>query len=163
MPPKESELYSPLQVHITPHPPKSSTIYAPPTPPTPTYLPSAHDVQSPTPHPFLPSASPFHHPHPSEVPTHVFIPPSAGPSPSPHPNHNHIPSAQEFHDPAYNKKPHNTWFYGPPAHLRAHIQNIDLVPSYNRALSPSEALRLDELREQHAAQHRHQNSYHHRL
>ena len=32
--------------------------------------------------------------------------------------------------------------------LRAHIQNIDLIPLHDRALSPSEALRLDEERDE---------------
>lgn len=149
LPPKENEFYRPLQVHITPHPPKSSSIYVQSTPaPTPTYLPSAPEVQSLNPY------GPQYNNHPTE---HVFIPPSG--SPPNHHNHNHIPSAQEYHDPAYKKPVHNTWYYGPQQSLRAHIQNIDLVPSHHRALSPSDALRLDELREQHA-QHRQQNNHH---
>lgn len=39
--------------------------------------------------------------------------------------------------------------------FRAHIQSIDLVPAHERALSPSEALRIDEERDAHHNQHSH--------
>jgi hypothetical protein len=53
------------------------------------------------------------------------------------------------------KNTSNGWFYGVPpgSAVRAHIQNIDLVPSHDRALSPSEALQRDEERD--ARHHRH--------
>lgn len=118
----------PVQIHITPPPATSTNFY--PTP-TPTYLPTAESHQS--------------HPYASPTPEHY----------DPHQYHRQHHQAPVE---AVIKNTSNGWFYGVPpgSSLRAHIQNIDLVPTHDRALSPSEALRRDEERD--ALHHRH----HHR-
>lgn len=181
LPPKVEEFYHPLHVHITPHPPpRISSGYVPSTTPIPTYLPSAEASQAP--HPFIPPvsgpANPFHqvidlHHHHHHDHPQAFVQPTIAPSHHPPPTqipeyHHHdnpnIPPSSYHEHP---KRPINTWFYGPQPSLRAHIQNIDLVPSHRRALSPSDALRLDELREQHSQHHQAPPSspayHHHRL
>jgi Insect cuticle protein len=143
LPPKEDNFYTkqyippshptpsgPVHIHITPPPQPPSIYYAPPSP-TPTYLPTAESHQ---PHPYAPS----------------------GPEHYPEQNYHHQHQAPVD---AVIKNTSNGWFYGVPpgSSLRAHIQNIDLVPTHDRALSPSEALRRDEERD--ARQHR---NHHHR-
>lgn len=170
LPPKEEENFfnppSPTQasvIHITPAAPQ---LFSPTTfRPTPTYLPTA-EAQSPYSHnnyQHPPHPHPTHSPIQDYGPTHNSIQ-AFGPAQSPvqafGPTHGPVqafgptqhPPPPEYYSPvAVIKNTSNGWFYGipPGSALRAHIQNIDLVPSHDRALSPSEALRLDEERDAH--------------
>lgn len=85
------------------------------------------------------------------TPTPTYLPTSNGENSPPHQH----PNQHEYPE---NPNTYDGWFYSQrdskKSGLRAHIQNIDLVPLHDRALSPSEALRLDEERD---AQH-HRNS-----
>lgn len=152
LPPKEEENF-----YISPSPTPSNVIHITPSPqlfspstfrPTPTYLPTA-EAQSPysqnnyqhPQHPY-PTHSPIQVPGPTHGPIQAFGP--TGPA-------QHPPPPEYYSPAAVIKNTSNGWFYGipPGSPLRAHIQNIDLVPSHDRALSPSEALRLDEERDAH--------------
>lgn len=106
------------QIHISP-PPPSPTVFRP----TPTYLPTAEGHSHPQ--------SPHHYVHSTQSPAGNFQ----------NPNHHPVE--------AVIKNTSNGWFYGipPGSAVRAHIQNIDLVPTHDRALSPSEALQRDEERD----------------
>lgn len=160
LPPKEDTFYSqqyipptpsgPAQLHLTPNPhadhgvvhitpaPYPTRISPSPTPtvfyPTPTYLPTAEGPsQSQSPRPFsLPTPDPGNYHQPSHYPDAII------------------------------KNTSNGWFYGVPpgSSVRAHIQNIDLVPTHDRALSPGEALQRDEERD--ARHHQHHHHRHHR-
>lgn len=113
-------------IHITPSYPPPALFY-----PAPTYLPTAEE-QSPR---------PFSSPG-------IPGPPYQAPG-IPGPPYQVHPTANRYPVDAVIKNTSNGWFYGipPGAAVRAHIQNIDLVPNHDRALSPSEALRLDEERD----------------
>ncbi|CRK95811.1 CLUMA_CG009263, isoform A [Clunio marinus] len=140
LPPKEEPSFAPhyasppsgpLQVVITPAPPLHQS--ASPTPAV-LYPPTPTYLptaeEGPRPHPYVPPVLEHYHPHPEA--TNALI-----------------------------QNTSNGWFYGipPGAAVRAHIQNIDLIPTHNRALSPSEALRLDEEREASRHYRSHQNSH----
>lgn len=116
---------------------------------------------------FGPTHSPVQAFGPTHAPAHAFGPthgpvqafgPTQGPLQAYGPTHAPVqafgptqhPPPPEYYSPVI-KNTSNGWFYGVPpgSALRAHIQNIDLVPTHDRALSPSEALRLDEERDAH--------------
>ncbi|CAO1313158.1 unnamed protein product [Diamesa hyperborea] len=77
------------------------------------------------------------------------------------------PPASEYYNPPTGqsgtqiKNTGPDWYHGiPPGGVfRAHIQSIDLVPAHERALSPSEALRIDEERDAQQNQHSHSHSH----
>jgi hypothetical protein len=167
LPPKEEPYYTkayipptptiPQEIHITPaahtyiptHPP-------PPQPPT-LSVPPSIVYQTPLYHPSQPSPSQYPYlptnPSPSQYPYLPTLPTIAA-------NYHTIPPQSAVGDaPVRNNA---GWFYGiaPGAGKRAHIQNIDLVPINERALSPSEALRRDEERE---AYHRQSHQQQHPL
>lgn len=124
LPPREGEYY-----HSHHHGPTQSA-------PVIHITPSAPGNYQPRPT-YLPTADP-HLPQPFARPTSSYLPEN----PHSPPPHNSYPDA-------IIRNTSNGWFYGVPpgSALRAHIQNIDLVPTHDRALSPSEALRLDEERD----------------
>lgn len=111
--------------------------------PHPSPSPYPHPSPSPYPHP---SSNSYHHPSPSPYPH-----PSPSPYPHPSPSSYPHPSPSPYPGDGVVKNTSTGWFYGipPGSALRAHIQNIDLVPTHDRALSPSEALQLDEERDAH--------------
>lgn len=158
LPPKEDIYYTkqyvpptppiPSEVHITPH--AYYPTHAPP-PPQPTLsIPPSIVYQTPT---YLPTPSPSPYSYIPTVPTIAS-------------NYQPIPPQSAVGDaPVRNNA---QWFYGIAAGAakRAHIQNIDLVPYNERALSPSEALRRDEEREKyqrHQQLQQHQHHYQHPL
>lgn len=168
LPPKEEPYYTktyipptptiPQEVHITP----AAHTYIPthpPPPPQPTLsVPPSIVYQTPSYYPTNPSPSPYPYfptnPSPSQYSYVPTVPTIAA-------NYQTIPPQSAVGDaPVRNNA---GWFYGiaPGAGKRAHIQNIDLVPVHDRALSPSEALRRDEEREAFHRQSQHQQQQQH--
>ncbi len=138
VPPKEEDLlFTKKYVPPTPAVPQEVHI----TPAAHTYIPT----QSPTPPTLsIPPPSIVYQPPPffaANPPPEPYIPSTISPHYRPIPAQSDVGSA-----PVRNNA---GWFYGiaPGAGKRAHIQNIDLVPFNERALSPSEALRRDEEQE----------------
>lgn len=150
--------HHPTHVQITPSQPPP-LFY-----PAPTYLPTAEE-QSPRPFssPAAIQGPPYPvHPTANRYPIDINRFPVGANGYQVDPNHYQVDPNRYPADPnrypvdAVIKNTSNGWFYGipPGAAVRAHIQNIDLVPTHDRALSPSEALRLDEERDAH-----HRNSH----
>lgn len=169
---------NPHIIHITPPSVTATPFYPTPTYLPTAASPFSHPYPQPSPafnqHPNQHHQNPNHypqhqehqqfpHPSPSPYPGERVEPqqfPHPYPSPSPYPGdgvehqrfpHPH-PSPSPYPGDGVVKNTSSGWFYGipPGSALRAHIQNIDLVPTHDRALSPSEALQLDEERD---AQH----------
>lgn len=168
LPPKEEAYFTkqyipptptiPTEVHITPALHTYLPTHSPPLPPPTLSIPPSLVYQTPNYLPTNPSPSPSYLPtSPSQSP-YSYIPTV----PTIAANYQTIPPQSIVGDaPVRNNA---QWFYGlaPGAGKRAHIQNIDLVPYHERALSPSEALRRDEEREAyHRHQRHHQQPHHH--
>lgn len=144
LPPKEDPYYTkqyipptqsiPQEIHITPASHNYIPTHVPPPPPPTLSIPPSIIYQTPHYIPTHPPPSPYPHSYIPTVPTIAA-------------NYHTIPPQSVVGDaPVRNNA---QWFYGiaPGSSKRAHIQNIDLVPYNERALSPSEALRRDEERE----------------
>lgn len=161
LPPKDDNLQfgppagtpsGPPQIHITPSP----TTFHPS--PAPTFHPGSPQTFHPSvASTFHPSPTPTFHPGPTYLPTADANSPPFPPSAPVVNYHHHQIIPQRYPVDAVIKNTSNGWFYGipPGSAVRAHIQNIDLVPTHDRALSPSDALRLDEERDAH----HHRNSH----